>query len=109
MKPVIWRSCARRDAADAAEWHGRQAGYATGERFLTAVGTSLSHISLHPASGSSRYAMPMNLEGLRFWPVPDFPYLIFYIDRDTHVDVWRVLHAQRDIPAWMGHEGPHPA
>jgi toxin ParE1/3/4 len=27
------------------------------------------------------------------------PYLIFYIDRDDHVDVWRVLHAQRDIPA----------
>jgi hypothetical protein len=26
---------------------------------------------------------------------------VFYVERDEHVDVWRVLHAQRDIPAWM--------
>ena len=30
-----------------------------------------------------------------------YPYLIFYIERDGHVDVWRVLHALRDIPAWL--------
>ena len=30
-----------------------------------------------------------------------FPYLIFYFERDDCVDVWRVLHGQRDIPAWM--------
>jgi toxin ParE1/3/4 len=24
--------------------------------------------------------------------------LVFYIERDDQVDVWRVLHAQRDIP-----------
>jgi ABC-type dipeptide/oligopeptide/nickel transport system permease component len=23
------------------------------------------------------------------------------IERDEHIDVWRVLHEQRDIPAWM--------
>jgi plasmid stabilization system protein ParE len=22
-------------------------------------------------------------------------------ERDEHIDVWRVLHEQRDIPAWM--------
>jgi toxin ParE1/3/4 len=27
-----------------------------------------------------------------------YPHLIFYIERDDHVDVWRVLHGQRDIP-----------
>ena len=26
---------------------------------------------------------------------------VFYVERDDHIDVWRVLHAQRDIPAWM--------
>jgi toxin ParE1/3/4 len=26
---------------------------------------------------------------------------VFYIERDDHIDVWRVLHAQRDIPALM--------
>ena len=23
------------------------------------------------------------------------------IERDDYIDVWRVLHGQRDIPAWM--------
>jgi toxin ParE1/3/4 len=29
------------------------------------------------------------------------PYLVFSLERQDHIDVWRVLHAQRDIPAWM--------
>jgi toxin ParE1/3/4 len=33
--------------------------------------------------------------------VPRFPYLIFYLVGADHVDVWRVLHAERDIAAWM--------
>ena len=30
-----------------------------------------------------------------------YPYLVFYVERSDHVDVWRVLQGQRDIPAWM--------
>jgi len=28
-------------------------------------------------------------------------YLIFYVECDEHIDVWRVLQKQRDIPVWM--------
>lgn len=28
-------------------------------------------------------------------------YLIFYIERNTDIVIWRVLQMQRDIPAWM--------
>ncbi len=101
MSRLTWRKVARRDVADAAYWYGTEAGLAVGERFLAAVEAALAHVTQNPASGSRRYAMPLQLEGVRFWPVQGFPYLIFYIDRDTHVDVLRVLHAQRDIPAWL--------
>jgi toxin ParE1/3/4 len=30
-----------------------------------------------------------------------YPYLVFYVESDDHIDVWRVLHASRDIPTWM--------
>ena len=40
-------------------------------------------------------------EGLRFWPFPDYPYVVFYTEGEGHVDIWRVLHGQRDIPTWM--------
>jgi len=57
--------------------------------------------------GSPRYAFELRLEGLRAWPLRRYPYLVFYVEREDHLDVWRVLHAQRDIPAWMQEpEGP---
>jgi len=44
---------------------------------------------------------PSNLPGLRFWPLQRYPYLVFYIELADHIDIWRVLHSQRDIPAWL--------
>ena len=38
----------------------------------------------------------------RFWPLSRFPYLVFYIEREDHIDVWRVLHAQRDVASFLG-------
>lgn len=43
----------------------------------------------------------INLLGLRFWALTRYPHLVFYIERDDHIDVWRVLHGRRDIPAWL--------
>ena len=59
------------------------------------------HIGRHPAAGSPRYAHELNLPDLRFWLVPGYPCVVFYVECDDHVDVWRVLHAQRDVPSWM--------
>jgi len=47
------------------------------------------------------YAHELNLSGLRFWPLARYPHLVFYVERPQHIEVWRVLHGQRDIPAWM--------
>ncbi len=40
-----------------------------------------------------------DLPGLRCWRLETVPYLVFYLDSGETVDVWRVLHAHRDIPA----------
>jgi toxin ParE1/3/4 len=32
--------------------------------------------------------------------------VIFYVEREDHIDVWRVLHGRRDIPALL--EDPDP-
>lgn len=55
----------------------------------------------NPASGANRYANELGLPGLKVWPLRRYPYLVFYVDADSHIDVWRLLHAERDIPAWM--------
>jgi toxin ParE1/3/4 len=43
----------------------------------------------------------LNLPGLRLWPLAHDPHLVFYVERPEHIHVWRVLHGQGDIPAWM--------
>ena len=69
--------------------------------FIDALQVSLRQISDHPAAGSSRYAHELNLPGLRSRTVGKFPYLVFYIEHTVELDVWRILHGARDIPAWM--------
>ena len=38
---------------------------------------------------------------MRSWVVRGSPYLVSYVEREADIDVWRVLHAARDIPAWL--------
>ena len=47
--------------------------------------------------GRLRYAGELDLPGLRSWLVTGFPYLVFYVESAADIDVWRVLHAARDI------------
>jgi toxin ParE1/3/4 len=68
---------------------------------VDAVEQAFALLSRHPGSGSPRYAHESNLPGLRFWRLPRFAHLVFYVERDDHVDVWRVLHGERDMAAWL--------
>lgn len=58
---------------------------------------ALSRIAGRPGMGSPRYAHLF--QGLRFWKLRRHPYLVFYIEQPGFVDVLRLLHAARDIPA----------
>lgn len=70
-------------------------------RLLAALERAFRDLSEHPGAGSPRYAHVLPAEGLRMWPVTRFPYLIFYFERADHLDVVRVLHGARDIPAML--------
>ena len=100
-KPVVLRSRADEDIRDAVEYYRGEGGPDVAERFVDALEVAFGHIARHPATGSLRYAVELEISGIRCWPVKRFPYLLFYVDRDDHIDVWRVLHARQDIPAWL--------
>jgi toxin ParE1/3/4 len=100
-KPVVLREQARRDIEEAVEHYSREGGVATGSAFADAIERALSHVAAHPGSGSQRYGHELNLPALRSWPVSPFPQIVFYADLADRVDVWRVLHCKRDIPAWL--------
>lgn len=100
-KPVFPREQARQDVEDALTYYMAEDAGAAALGFIEALEQAYAHIGRHPATGSPRYAHELNLPGLRSWPLTRHPYLVFYVERSDHVDLWRVLQGQRDIPAWM--------
>ncbi|MGF1548620.1 MAG: type II toxin-antitoxin system RelE/ParE family toxin [Thiotrichales bacterium] len=101
LRPVVPRAQARRDIEDAIAYYVAEGSEQAAIGFVDAIEQAFTHIGRHPATGSPRYAHELNLPGLRCWPLKRYPHLVFYVERDDHVDVWRILHGQRDIPAWM--------
>ena len=101
QKPVIPRSQADRDVKQAVEFYLEQDAPDAALGFIDAVEAAYRQIGRYPAVGSPRYDHELNLPGLRFVPLTGFPHLVFYVELEDHVDIWRVLHGKRDIPAWM--------
>lgn len=104
-KSVVLRAAARRDIEEAATHCLEEAGPEVALRFIDSVEQAFRHIAGNPGSGSPRYGHELNLPGLRSWPLGSYPHLVFYMAGRGRVDVWRVLHGQRDIPVWMAEGG----
>ncbi|MBV9062142.1 MAG: type II toxin-antitoxin system RelE/ParE family toxin [Alphaproteobacteria bacterium] len=100
-KPIVPRELANRDVDQAIAYYRREASDEVARAFVRALEMAYRHIRRHPGSGASRYAVELNLPGLRSWPLKRFPHVIFYIETRDRIDIWRVLHSARDIPAWM--------
>jgi toxin ParE1/3/4 len=100
-KDVVLRPIARQDIDEAIAHYLGEDETQAALGFIGELEKAYAHISRQPGSGSPRDAHELNSPGLRFWQLSRFPYLVFYFERAEAVDVWRVLHAQRDIPEWM--------
>lgn len=100
-KPVMRRARADLDVQQAVEHLLAQEAQTAALKFINALERAYAHVSRQPAAGSPRIGEELDLPGLRCWPVKGFPYLVFYRETDTHVDVWRVLHTARDLPDFL--------
>jgi toxin ParE1/3/4 len=101
QKPVIPRAQAVRDVQDAVDFYFGDGAEKAALGFVDALERAYLHIGRHPATASHRYAHELGLPSLRSWPLARYPYLIFFLERDDHPDVWRVLHGHRDLPAGL--------
>lgn len=100
-KPVVLRRRADQDIQDGVAFYLEAGGEMSALGFLGALEKAMRHLGRFPSTGSDRYAHELDLPGLRSWPVPHYPWLVFYLDGEDRVDVWRVLDGRRDIPAWL--------
>ena len=101
MKRIVPRQLANRDIEEAIDHYLAEATAKVAMGFVDELEKAYAHIARHPVTRSPRCAHQLALADLRFWRVGRYPFLVFYIEREEHIDVWRVLHEQRDIPAWM--------
>ena len=100
-KPIVPRSEANRDVEEAIDHYLGEGAEQAALGFIDALEKAYAHVARHPTTGSPRYAHALNIPGLRSWRLTRYPHLVFFMERDDHIDVWRVLHGQRDIPAWL--------
>jgi toxin ParE1/3/4 len=102
VKPIIPRSEANRDVVEAIDHYLSGSAEQAALGFIEALEQAYAHIARNPATGSPRYAHALNIPGLRSWSLNHYPHMVFFIEYADHIDVWRVLHGLRDIPAWLG-------
>ncbi len=100
-KPVVPRKVAISDVDEIIGYYLETSPEAITIGFVDALESAYAQIGLNPAIGSPRYAYELELPGLRSWLLKGYPYLIFYLECDHLIDVWRILHSSRDISRWM--------
>ena len=101
QKPVIPRALASKDVDRAIAYYLEQQADKAALGLIDALEHAYKQLGSFPAAGSSRYAHELDLPGLRSWSLKHYPYVVFYIEQASHIDVWRVLHAMSDLPAWL--------
>jgi toxin ParE1/3/4 len=105
MKLVRWRRAANNDVLNIVEYYVQEDSLDAATRFSDALELVESRIRRQPGIGSPRYSHELSIPGLRFCLVPRFPYLVFYRVSPEGVEILRVFHAQRDIPASLSDPG----
>jgi toxin ParE1/3/4 len=97
--PVALRAAAAHDIEQAVDHYLAEAGESIALRFIDSVEHAIVRISQAPLVGTLRFSYELAIPDLRVWPLSRFPHLIFYVAGADRVDVWRVLHSRRDLPA----------
>lgn len=100
-KAIVRRRRADEDIEGAIAIYLTEAGPVITADFIERFEEALTKISRNPAAGSPRHGHGLHITGLRHWPMRKFPYLIFYLEKDTRIELARVLHGSLDLPSWL--------
>jgi toxin ParE1/3/4 len=96
---VLRRPRAEEDIVETVTWLRENASPRVAVEFVDALERTVTLLSRHPLAGSPMVGTRLQIPGLRSLPIPETPYLVFYLGRAERVEIIRVLHGRRDIDA----------
>ena len=99
MKPIVPRERADRDVDEAIAYYAKEAPHVVDD-LIDSFESSYNAIGDAPQTGSPRYATSLDIPGLRFMLLEQFPYAIFYEYVGSIVTVSSVFHTSLDPAKW---------
>ncbi|MEO8922051.1 MAG: type II toxin-antitoxin system RelE/ParE family toxin [Caldimonas sp.] len=94
------RPKARVDRRHEVRYYREKAGQGTATRLVSALEAALVQLSREPGIGSPSMGQALEIDGLRSWRLRGFPISLWYFERDSHVEVVRLV-GQRMEALWV--------
>ncbi|MBI5363670.1 MAG: type II toxin-antitoxin system RelE/ParE family toxin [Planctomycetes bacterium] len=102
---AIWSSEAVEDLTEAYFFLGADSP-AAADRLVDAIEAAIRFLLDNPRAGAPRSFRAPRARGVRSWAPRRFPnHLIFYRPTDKGLEILRILHGARDLPAFLGDMG----
>jgi len=99
QRKLVRRPVARRDLTEAVRYWRAEGGSELSHRFLDELEATFERLCSFPALGTPWPTSTPELLGLRRRLLPHFPYSVFYLPTENTIEIIRVLHNSRDLPA----------
>jgi toxin ParE1/3/4 len=95
------RIIALTDINEAINFYRAEASAEVAMEFVNSLEFTFRSIARSPGAGSQRFQHELGIPGLRSFTLKRYPYVVFYVEHESSIDVWRVLHGKRDLAAWL--------
>ena len=87
---------AREDRRNQVRYYSKGAGAKVAARLVAALRKALQDLERQPRIGSPTLGHELCLDGMRTWTVDGFAASLWYFERETHVDVARLVAQRQD-------------
>jgi toxin ParE1/3/4 len=96
VKPCLLRPLARQDRRDEIRYYRQEAGIRIALKLADALEEALDELTRQPGIGSPVLGQELGVAGMRTWRIDGFPLTFWYLERDTHIDVVRLVGQRQD-------------
>jgi toxin ParE1/3/4 len=99
VKLCVWRPLARDDRRGEIRYYRDAAGAKVATSLLAALDKALRELAQNPGIGSPTLGQQLGMAGLRTWRITGFPLSFWYFERETQVDIARLVGQRQDALA----------